>query len=101
VSTTIPQLSNHAVLEVGPGDEEAATAVEAWLGEYATSRDPVLRQEIILAYLVVDCLPGWDDFAQLRWTNSVMPGHVDPGHGTETGASRYPTTQRQNALLRT
>jgi RNA polymerase sigma factor (sigma-70 family) len=51
VSTTIPQLPSPAALEVGPGDEEAATAVEAWLGEYATSRDPVLRQQIILAYL--------------------------------------------------
>jgi RNA polymerase sigma-B factor len=59
VSTTIPHLSNHAVLEVLPGDEDAATAVEGWLGEYATSRDPALRQRIILAYLgLADRLAG-------------------------------------------
>ena len=51
MSTAIPQLPNHAVLDVRPGDQEAATAVEGWLGEYATSRDPVLREQIILAYL--------------------------------------------------
>jgi RNA polymerase sigma-B factor len=51
VSTTIPQLSNHAVLDVRPGDQDAATEVEGWLQAYATSRDPQLRQRIILAYL--------------------------------------------------
>jgi RNA polymerase sigma-B factor len=59
VSTTIPQLPNHAVLDVRPGDEDAATAVEGWLREYATSRDPALRQRIILAYLgLADRLAG-------------------------------------------
>jgi RNA polymerase sigma-B factor len=59
VSTTIPQLPNHAVLDVRPGDQDAATAVEGWLREYATSRDPVLRQRIILAYLgLADRLAG-------------------------------------------
>ena len=51
MSTTIPQLSNHAVLDVRPGDQDAATEVEGWLQAYATSRDPQLRQRIILAYL--------------------------------------------------
>jgi RNA polymerase sigma-B factor len=51
VTTTIPQLPNHAVLDVRPGDQAAATQVDAWLQDYATSRDPVLRQRIILAYL--------------------------------------------------
>jgi RNA polymerase sigma-B factor len=51
VSTTILQLSNHAVLDVRPGDQDAATEVEGWLQAYATSRDPQLRQRIILAYL--------------------------------------------------
>jgi RNA polymerase sigma-B factor len=51
VSTTIPQLPNHAVLDARPGDQDAATAVEGWLREYATSRDAALRQRIILAYL--------------------------------------------------
>jgi RNA polymerase sigma-B factor len=51
VSTTIPPHPNPAVLDVRPGDEDAATNVEGWLREYATSRDAVLRQRIILAYL--------------------------------------------------
>jgi RNA polymerase sigma-B factor len=59
VSTTIPQLSSPAVVDVQPGDDQAATAVEEWLREYATSRDPVLRQRIILAYLgLADRLAG-------------------------------------------
>jgi RNA polymerase sigma-B factor len=51
VSTTILQLPNHAVVEVRPGDQAAATQVEGWLHDYAASRDPVLREQIILAYL--------------------------------------------------
>jgi RNA polymerase sigma-B factor len=59
VSTTIPQLHNPAVLDVRPGDEDAATNVEGWLREYATSRDSVLRQRIILAFLgLADWLAG-------------------------------------------
>jgi len=38
-------------LEVRPDDQAAATAVEGWLQAYATSRDPQLRERIILAYL--------------------------------------------------
>jgi RNA polymerase sigma-B factor len=51
VFTTIPQLPSHAVLDVHPGDQAAAAAVDAWLHDYATSRDPGLREQIILAYL--------------------------------------------------
>jgi RNA polymerase sigma-B factor len=51
VSTTIPQLPDHAVVQVSPGDQEAATQVEEWLQAYAASRDPELRERIILAYL--------------------------------------------------
>ena len=59
MSATLPQLPNHALLEIRPGDEEAETAVEGWLGEYATSRDPVLREQITLAYLgLADRLAG-------------------------------------------
>jgi RNA polymerase sigma-B factor len=59
VSTTIPQLPNPALLHARPGDEDAATVVEAWLREYATSRDPLLRERIILAYLgLADRLAG-------------------------------------------
>jgi RNA polymerase sigma-B factor len=51
VSTTIPQLPSHAVMDVRPGDQAAATQVDAWLQDYAISRDAVLRERIILAYL--------------------------------------------------
>jgi RNA polymerase sigma-B factor len=51
VSTTISHLPDHAVVDVRPGDRDAATEVEAWLHAYATSRDPKLRDRIILAYL--------------------------------------------------
>jgi len=51
VSATLPQLANDAVLDVRPDDQAAATQVEEWLQAYATSRDPQLREQIILAYL--------------------------------------------------
>jgi RNA polymerase sigma-B factor len=59
VSTTIPQRPDDRVVDVRPGDQHAATTVEGWLQAYATSRDPVLRQRIILAYLgLADRLAG-------------------------------------------
>ena len=51
MSATIPQLSDHAVRDIRPGDRTAATQVDAWLQDYASSRDPVRREQIILAYL--------------------------------------------------
>jgi RNA polymerase sigma-B factor len=51
VSATLPQLANDAVLDVRPGDQAAAIQVEEWLQAYARSRDPGLREQIILAYL--------------------------------------------------
>jgi RNA polymerase sigma-B factor len=51
VSTTIFELPSHAVLDVRPGDQGAAAEADAWLQNYATSRDPGLRERIILAYL--------------------------------------------------
>jgi len=57
VTTTIPH--DHAVVTVRPGDQDAANAVEEWLQDYATSRDPRLRERIILAYLgLADRLAG-------------------------------------------
>jgi hypothetical protein len=38
--TTIPLLGDHTVVDVRPGDHDAANAVEEWLQDYATSRDP-------------------------------------------------------------
>jgi RNA polymerase sigma-B factor len=59
VSATIPQLFDHAVVAVRPGDQDAADTVQAWLQDYATSRDPRLRERIILAYLgMADRLAG-------------------------------------------
>jgi RNA polymerase sigma-B factor len=60
VSTPISQHPDDAVvIDVCPGDQDAATQVEEWLRAYATSRDPVLRERIILAYLdLADRLAG-------------------------------------------
>jgi RNA polymerase sigma-B factor len=59
VSTTITASLDHAVVEVRPGDQEAATQVEEWLQAYATGRNPQLRERIILAYLgLADRLAG-------------------------------------------
>jgi RNA polymerase sigma-B factor len=51
VSTTITPVPDHAVVDVRPGDQEAATQVEQWLQDYTINRDPQLREQIILAYL--------------------------------------------------
>jgi RNA polymerase sigma-B factor len=51
VSITIPLRPDDAVVDVRPGDQAAATEVEGWLQVYASSRDPALRDRIILAYL--------------------------------------------------
>jgi RNA polymerase sigma-B factor len=51
VSASLSQLPDHAGMDVRPGDQHTTTAVDAWLQEYATSRDPQLRQQIILGYL--------------------------------------------------
>jgi RNA polymerase sigma-B factor len=48
---TLPQLANDAILDARPGDQDTATQVDGWLQDYATSRDPQLRERIILAYL--------------------------------------------------
>jgi RNA polymerase sigma-B factor len=40
-----------ATVEVRPEDEVAVQRVEQWFRDYARSRDPVLRERIILAYL--------------------------------------------------
>jgi RNA polymerase sigma-B factor len=59
VTTTIPLLGDHAVVDVRPGDQDAANTVEEWLKDYAISRDPQLRERIILAYLgLADRLAG-------------------------------------------
>ena len=93
MSTTIPQLADHAALDVRPGDEDAATMGEAWLQAYAKSRDPALRQQIILAYLgLADRLAGRyrhsrgttpQDLSQTARAGLIGAiDRYDPGYGT-------------------
>ena len=59
MSATLSPLPNHAVVDVRPGDLDTATEVDGWLQEYAVSRDPQLREKIVLAYLgLADRLAG-------------------------------------------
>jgi RNA polymerase sigma-B factor len=51
MSATAVQASIGEVMVVGPDDTAAANQVDGWLQVYAISRDPVLRERIILAYL--------------------------------------------------
>jgi hypothetical protein len=46
---TIFQRLNDAVIEVLPGDPAAGTTVEGWLQNYASSRDPQLRERVTAA----------------------------------------------------
>jgi hypothetical protein len=69
----------HAVVDVRPGDQDAATTVKAWLQDYATSRDPKLRERIILAYLgVADRLASGSATAAgpapRTWSRPLGPG---------------------------
>ena len=57
--TAVVPLPTDEVVDVRPGDQVAETAGAYWLLEYAVSRDPVLRERIILAYLgLADRLAG-------------------------------------------
>jgi RNA polymerase sigma-B factor len=51
MSATAVQAPIGAVIAVRPRDRTAADEVDRWLCDYATSRDPVLRERIILSYL--------------------------------------------------
>src|SRR5215212_2934247 len=51
MSATAIQAPIGAVTAVRPGDRIAAGEVDSWLCDYAASRDPVLRERIILSYL--------------------------------------------------
>jgi RNA polymerase sigma-B factor len=93
VSATLPQLSNHVVLDVRPDDHAAATKVEGWLQAYATSRDPQLREQIILAYLgLADRLASRyqhsagttpEDLTQTARAGLIAAvDRYDPGYGT-------------------
>jgi hypothetical protein len=51
MSATATQAPIGEVMAVRPGDPAAASEVDGWLCDYASSRDPALRERIILAYL--------------------------------------------------
>ena len=85
--------ASHAVVDVRPGDQDAATTVEAWLQDYATSGDPQLRERIILAYLgVADRLTrrfrdsrgtSAEDLVQTARAGLIAAiDRYDPGYGT-------------------
>ena len=91
------QRSNGAVLDVRPGDQDAAAQVERWLRDYAISRDPRLREQIILAYLgLADRLAGryrqsrgasHEDLIQTARAGLVAAvDRYDPGYGTPFGS---------------
>ncbi len=93
MSAIIPQLPDHAVVEVRPGDQAAATEVEAWLEAYAASRNPELRERIVLAYLgLADRLAGRfrhsrgttpEDLVQTARAGLIAAiDRYDPGYGT-------------------
>ena len=93
MTTTVPQLPDHAVVDVRPGDQDAANAVEGWLQTYATSRDPRLRERIILAYLgLADRLASrfrhssgitLEDLTQTARAGLITAiDRYDPDHGT-------------------
>ena len=43
--------SNPAISDVLPGDERGVDRVEGWFREYAATRDPAVREQIIVSYL--------------------------------------------------
>jgi RNA polymerase sigma-B factor len=51
MSATATQVPIGEVMTVRPGDTAATAEVDGWLCDYAGSRDPALRERIILAYL--------------------------------------------------
>ena len=93
MSATLPLLASDAVLDVRPGDQNAATEVEGWLQDHAISRDPQLRERIILAYLgLADRLASRyrrsrgvtpEDLTQTARAGLITAvDRYDPGYGT-------------------
>jgi len=71
VSATTSHLLAESVISVGPADRVAAAEVDSWLQDYAESRDPALRERIILAYL------GLADRLASRFRRSRGISHED------------------------
>jgi RNA polymerase sigma-B factor len=51
MSATAAQVPIGEVMAVRPGEPAAASEVDGWLNDYATNRDPNLRERITLAHL--------------------------------------------------
>jgi RNA polymerase sigma-B factor len=51
VSTAVALAPERTWLDVRPDDDEAVELVETWFQRYAVTRDPDLREQIIMAYL--------------------------------------------------
>ena len=64
------------VVAIRPGDRAAAAAGTGWLQEYAATRDPALRERIILAYL------GLADRLAMRSRHSRGTSCAGPVAGT-------------------
>ena len=93
MTAALPQISHDAVSDVRPGDGDAAARVERWLHDYATTRDPQLREQIILAYLgLADRLANRyrhsrgttpEDLMQTARAGLIAAvDRYDPGYGT-------------------
>src|SRR4029450_314967 len=83
-------------LEVRPEDEVAVQRVEQWFRDYAQSRDPVLRERIILAYLGLA-----DRLAERYRSNRGGPlGGLRPGGrlGVVKAVARY-QPERANPFI--
>ena len=50
-TATVWSRADDEVVAVGPGDHAAVERVQGWLQAFAVSRDPALRERIVLAYL--------------------------------------------------
>src|SRR5215217_5735568 len=50
-TATVWPSNNAEVAPVMPGDDAGIERVEQWLQAFAVSRDPALREQIVLAYL--------------------------------------------------
>jgi RNA polymerase sigma-B factor len=85
--------ATHDHLDVRPGDQAAVDEVEGWFREYARTRDPHLRERIIVAYLgLADRLAerfrssrgtSHDDLVQTARTGLVAAvDRYDPHHGS-------------------
>ncbi|HEX2186017.1 MAG TPA: sigma-70 family RNA polymerase sigma factor [Chloroflexota bacterium] len=82
------------IVAIRPGDRAAAAAGTGWLQEYAATRDPALRERIILAYL------GLADRLAMRYRHSRGTSLEDLTQTARTGliaaVDRYDPAKNQS-----